>query len=59
MIEVINLRDVDLRIVGYHTLVHTIEGEQFAVRTPEGSLADAELIAVNTLSINNFAASVL
>ncbi len=53
MIET-NFRDVDLRIVGYHTLVHAIEGEQFAVRAPEGTLADAELIAVNTTDHKRF-----
>jgi len=59
MIEVINLRDIHLRIICHHALVHAIEGEQFAVRAPEGTLADAELIAVNTLTINDFSAAIL
>ena len=58
MIEVINLRNIHLRIICHHTLVHAIEGEQFAVRAPEGTLADAELIAVNTLTIYDRAAAV-
>ena len=59
MIEVINLRDIHLRIICYHALVHAVEGEQFAVRAPEGTLADAELIAVNTLTIYDFSAAIL
>ena len=59
MIEVINLRDIHLWIICHHALVHAIEGEQFAVRAPEGTLADAELIAVNTLTINDFSAAIL
>ena len=58
VIEVINLRNIHLWIICHHALVHAIEGEQFAVRAPEGSLADTELIAVNTLSIYDRAAAV-
>ena len=59
MIEVINLRDIHLWIISHHALVHAVEGEQFAVRAPEGTLADAELIAVNTLTIYDFSAAIL
>ena len=58
MIEVINLRDIHLWIISHHALIHAVEGEQFAVRAPEGTLADAELIAVNILTIYDRAAAV-
>ena len=39
-----------LRIVAHHRLVHAVEGQALAVRTPKGSLLDTELIAVYHLS---------
>ena len=59
MIEVVYLRDVHLWIVGHHALVHAIEGELLAARTPEGSLRDAKLITVNALTIHNLTAAIL
>ena len=50
--------DVNLWIVGHHALVHTVECQTLSVRTPEGTLPDAELVAVDALSIYYFATSV-
>ncbi len=54
-----NLGNVYLWVVGHHALVHAVEGKFFAVRAPEGSLRDAELIAVYALTVNNLSATVL
>ena len=50
--------DVHLRVVGNHRLVHTVKGQPLTVRTPEGALVDAELIAVYGLAVHNVAAAV-
>ena len=47
--------DVHLRIVGNHRLVHTIEGQPLPVGAPESSLLNAKLIAVDALSVDDFA----
>ena len=41
---------IHLRIVAHHRLVHAVESQTLAVRTPEGSLLDTKLIAVHHLS---------
>ena len=51
----LTLEGVHLRIVGYHTLVHAVEGQFLAILAPEGTFVDAELIAVNALAIDNLA----
>jgi len=43
-------RCVHLRIIGYHTLVHTIESEQVSFWTPEDTSVDTEFITVHALS---------
>ena len=50
--------DVNLRIVGNHTLVHAVEGQLVAVRTPEGTLVDTELITMHGLSIYDLSTAV-
>ena len=45
-------RDIHLRIVGHHTLVHPIESELFPVRTPECSFGNAELVTMYGFSIH-------
>ena len=50
--------DIHLRIVCHHALVHAVEGQSLAVRTPERAFLNTELIPVNTLSIDNLAASI-
>ena len=45
--------DVYQRILGYHRLVHAVEGQQRAFRAPEGTFRDAELVAVNALSADD------
>ena len=50
--------DVHLRIVCHHALVHAVEGQLLAVGTPEESAVDAELIAVDSLTIDDFAGAV-
>ena len=50
--------DVNLWIVGHHTLVHTVECQTLSVRTPEGTLPDAELVTVDALSIYDFTTAV-
>ena len=50
--------DIHLRIVRHHALVHAVEGQSRAVRTPERAFADAKLITVDGLSVHNFATAV-
>ena len=45
--------DVYKRILSHHTFVHTVESEQIAFRTPEGSFVDTEFVAVHRLSAND------
>ena len=45
--------DVNLRIIGHHALVHTVESQFGAIWTPEGTLVDAELITMHGLSIHD------
>ena len=49
---------VHLRIVGYHTLVHTIEGETHTIGTPEKTTVDAKLIAMHALSVDDLARAI-
>ena len=51
-------KDIDLRIVGYHALVHAVECQTLSVRTPERTFLDAELVAVYALSIDDLATAV-
>ena len=44
---------VDEGIIGHHGLIHTVEGQKIAFGRPEGTLLDAELIAVHGLSEND------
>ena len=44
-------RSVDLRIIGYHGLIHAVESQIVSFRTPESTLHDAKLVAVYTLSV--------
>ena len=46
-------RDIHKRIVCHHTLVHLIIGETAAVRRPEDTSVDGELVAVHRLSSNH------
>ena len=50
--------DVDLRVVGHHRLVHAVEGKLLAVGTPEDAFLNAELVAVDGLSVDDFARAV-
>ena len=52
------LEGVHLRIVGHHRLVHAIKGKTLSVRAPEETFLNAELIAVNSLSIHYLSAAV-
>ena len=49
---------VHLWIVAHHALVHSVEGKTLSVGTPERAFVDAELIAVDTLSIDNLPTAV-
>ena len=49
---------IDEREVRHHRLVHAIEGQEVALRTPEEALVDAKLVAVNAHSVLQFAATV-
>ena len=51
-------RDIHLRIVGHHTLVHPIESELFPVRTPECSFGNAELVTMYGFSIHQVVATI-
>ena len=51
-------RDVHLRIVGHHALVHAVESQLLSVGTPEGALCDAELVAVHGFAIHQVVAAV-
>ena len=46
--------DVHLRIVCHHALIHPIESQTHAIRTPERAFIDTELITVYGLSIDDF-----
>ena len=50
--------DVHLRIVCHHLLIHAIEGQFSAVRTPESAFVDAELVTMYRLPINNLTTSI-
>ena len=58
LVSSLTWEDVNLRIVCHHALVHAIECQTLSVRTPECSLLYAKLVAMNTLSIDNFATAV-
>ena len=45
--------DVNLRVVCHHALVHTVESQFGAIRTPEGTFIDTELITMYGLSIHD------
>ena len=51
--------DVYLRVVGNHALVHAVERQSLSVGAPERAFADAELVAVYALSVNQFTAAVV
>ena len=51
-------RDIHLRIVGHHILVHPIESELFPVRTPECSFGNAELVTMYGFSIHQVVAAI-
>ena len=51
-------RDIHLRIVGHHALVHPIESELFPVRAPECSFGDAELVTMYGFTIHQVVAAV-
>ena len=44
-------RGVHLRIIGHHALVHAVEGQVSAFRTPECTFIDTEFVAVYGLSV--------
>ena len=50
--------DVHLWIVCHHLLIHAIEGQLVAVRTPESAFVDAELVTMYGLSIYNLTTSI-
>ena len=50
--------DVDLWVVGHHRLVHAVEGQALAVRTPEGAFSDAELVSMYGGTVHHIAAAV-
>ena len=52
------VRDVDLRIVGHHRLVHAIERKEVAFGTPKRAFCNAKLIAVYALSVHQFTRTV-
>ncbi len=45
------------RVVGNHALVHTVEGQQVALRRPESAFLDTELRAVHRLSVHDAVAA--
>ena len=40
-------------VVGHHRLVHAVKGQEVALRRPEGTLFNTELIAMHRLAIDN------
>ena len=50
--------DIDEGIVRDHRLVHAIEGQQIALRTPERSLGNAEFVTMDAQTILEFTRSV-
>ena len=59
MLEIINLGNIYLRIVGHHRLIHTIESEFCTAVAEVGTFMNAELVAMNALSVNNLMRTVL
>ena len=58
LVEGYSVKNIHLRIVGYHRLIHAIEGQLGAVGRPEQSAPYAELVAMYALSVNDTPASV-
>ena len=56
--RIIQLGNGNQRVVGHHALVHAIEGQPGALRVPEQTALDAELVAVHTLAIDQVARAV-
>ena len=54
----LSLEKVNLRIVGYHTLIHTVKSKFLAILRPESSLFYSEFIPMNALAIYNLSASI-
>ena len=52
------LKDVHLRVVFHHTLVHTVESQSLTVGTPERPFVDAKLVAVYAFAVDNLARAV-
>ena len=44
--------DVHLWIIGYHALVHAVEGKFLTIGTPESAFVDTKLIAMDRLTID-------
>ena len=54
----IEFGNVNLRIITHHTLVHAIECQLSSVVVPEESARNSKLVAMHTLSINDFTTTV-
>ena len=52
------VEDVDEREVRHHALVHAVERQQIALRTPKQPFVDAELVAVHRQAVLQFARAV-
>ena len=53
-----SVENVHLRIVADHGLVHAVESQTLTVGTPKGTLLNAELVAVDALTIDDIATAV-
>ena len=50
--------NAEKRVIGHSAFIHAIKSQLVVVATPEQSFADAEFIAMYTLTINDAVASV-